>query len=120
MASPLSGSLASAIYSGLKGIFLDATLTRDVFAASSPDVEFDPAAPTQMTFACKAIRDNYSKSEMATGLVLMGDAKILILANSITTVPVVGDRVMIQSATFRIMNVMVDPALALYTCQGRL
>jgi hypothetical protein len=119
MTSPLSGSLAAAVYKGMKALFLDATLVRDTITVPSPDT-FDPAAPTQTTYTCKAIRDNYSNYDMQNNLIAVGDAKILILANSISTQPTNQDRVTIQGTTFSIVNVLVDPALAVWVCQGRL
>ena len=121
MTSVLSGSLARAIYGGMKLLFLDATLLRDVAEPTSPSFDaFDPPAPTTSSFPCKAIRDNYSNYEMASGLVQVGDAKILILAQSLSVTPTIADRVTISGTTFRIINVLIDPATALWTCQGRL
>ena len=46
MTSVLSGSLAKAIYGGMKSLFLDATLLRDVAEPTSPSFDaFDPPAP---------------------------------------------------------------------------
>lgn len=117
MTSPLSGSIASAIYSGLKNIFLDATLTRDTFAASSPDVSFDPADPTQTTYTCKAVPDKVRTFTTPDGLVSRRSASILILANSLSVTPTDGDRVTIRSTTYRVGLVEIDPALACWICE---
>jgi hypothetical protein len=64
--SPLSGSLARTIGRAFNKIFLDATLTRDVASSNSPDIDsFDPPAPTQVTYTCKAIRDTYAVGMIA-------------------------------------------------------
>lgn len=120
MTSPLSGSLATAIYKGMKALFLDATLTRDTVSTNSPDVDrFDPPAPTSTDYTCKAIVDTYSEKFRMDGLVKANDRRVLILANSIGVVPAVNDRVTIRGVTFTVVAVETDPALAVYTCQGR-
>ena len=119
MPSPLTSQIASQIYSGLKSIFLDATLTRDTIVASPDYDPADPPAPTPVDYACLAIKDNYTRFDMAGGLILVGDVKILILAGSITVTPAPQDRVTIQGATFTLIDVVTDPATALWTCQGR-
>lgn len=120
VASPLSGSLATAIYKGMKALFIDATLTRDTVSTTSPDVDrFDPPAPTSTDYACKAIVETYSEKFRMDGLVTINDRRVLILANSISVVPTVNDRVTIWGIVFTVMAVETDPALAVYTCQGR-
>lgn len=120
MASPLSGSLAATIYSGMRNLFLDATLMRDVVLPTSPAYDpADPPAPTPVEYTCKAIKDNYTLRDRADGLILQGDVKILILANSISVSPLLQDRVTIQGVTFTLVDASVDPAMALWTCQGR-
>ena len=117
MTSPLSGSIASSVYSGLKGLFLDATLTRDTFTASSPDVSFDPADPTQTTYTCKAVNDQTRTFTTPDGLVSRRSASILILANSLSVTPIDGDRITIRSTTYRIGIVLIDPANACWICE---
>lgn len=119
MASPLEGALASAIYKGLKGIFLDATLTQDTFASVSPDVAFDPANPTQTSYTCKAVNDKTRTFTTPDGLVSRRSASILILANSLSVTPTDGDRVTIRSKTYRIGMVEIDPAQACWICEVR-
>lgn len=119
MTSLLSGALAAAVYSGLKSLFLDATIERDVLS-SSPD--FDPSDPppaSQVTFSCKAIKDNYSAFDLQNKDIIAGDAKILILANSLAATPQPNDRVTVQGQTFAVINSKIDPANALWECQGR-
>lgn len=119
MTSPLSGSLADQLYKGLKGLFLDATLTRDTFTASSPDVAFDPSDPTQTEYECKAVNDKTRTFTTPDGLVTRRSASILILANSLSVTPVDGDRVTIRSVTYRLGLVEIDPAQACWICEVR-
>ncbi len=120
MVSPLSGPLASLIYTGMKALFLDATLSRDTFAVTSPDVSFDPAAPTTADYACKAIVEVYALKWRQDGLIKQNDRRVMILANSISVTPTVGDRVTISGTTFTLQDVETDPATAVWTCQGRM
>ena len=118
--SPLSGSLAATIGAAFNSLFLDATLTRDVEVTDSPDREsFDPADPTQTAYSCKAIVETYSQMFRRDGLVEANDRKVLILATSLAVTPKAGDRVTISGVTFMVMEVETDPAVAVWTCQGR-
>ena len=119
MASPLSGSLARAIHAGMKGLFLDATLTRDVAGTPSPDTQdFDPVAPTPTDYECKAIHEEYSERWRLEGLVNVGERRVIILAESLSITPQPKDRITIRSETFSIIDVQSDPALATYTCRA--
>lgn len=118
MTSPLEATLAAQVYKGMKALFLDATLTRDV-----PGVITDPAdppAPTPTPYACKAIVETYSNYFRANGLVDIKDRKVLILANSVSIQPTANDRVTISGITFTVMEVGTDPATAVWECKGRM
>lgn len=120
VASPLSGALATAIYKGMKGLFLDATLTKDTASSNSPDIDsFDPPAPTLTDYACKAIVETYAERYRVDGTVKANERKVLILANSLSVTPAVNDRVAIRGVTFTIGEVATDPALAVWECKGR-
>jgi hypothetical protein len=118
MVSPLSGSLAAQIYSGMKDLFIDATYTVDV-----PGVIVDPAdppAPTPTDYSCKAIVEKYADYYSLNGLVGDGDRRVLILANSLSVRPVVNSRVTVSGVQFTVVRVETDPATAVWTLQGRL
>src|SRR6185369_14719456 len=110
MVSPLSGSLAAQIYAGMKNLFLDATYTVDV-----PGTIVDPAdppAPTPTDYPCLAIVETYSDYFSKGGLVLDGDRKVLILANSLAVRPVVNSRITVSGTQFTTVSVGTDPATA--------
>lgn len=119
MASPLSGSLASLIYTGMKALFLDATLTRD--GANSGDA-YDPDTATATVYTCKAIAE-YSKGTQGTDMAGSTDAMILILANSLSVVPEPLDRIAIPSQNISGVipgdkkAVTSDPARATWSCR---
>jgi hypothetical protein len=125
MTSPLVNSLANTIGKAMAFLFLDATLTRDV-----PGIIVDPAdppAPTQSTFACKAIEEEYGTLARAQGLVSETDIQVLILANSLATDPKPLDRITIRGKTVTIIPggsggappVQSDPARATWSCRCR-
>lgn len=117
MTSPLLGSLAKTIGKAMGGLFLDATLTRDVQGVGSDPA--DPPAPTPVEYACKAIHEQYSERFRLEGLVRDGDRKVLILATSLDVEPSPGDRITIDGFVFLIINTATDPARAVWTCQAR-
>ncbi len=123
MTSPLSGSLARTINRALAPIFLDATLTRDVPAVATDPA--DPPAPTQVTYTCKAIEEEYSAGLRGGGLVGAKDVPILILAASLSVAPQPMDRITIRGYTVTIVPadaggmkaVRSDPARATWMCR---
>jgi hypothetical protein len=118
MTSPLESALATQIYKGMKNLFLDATLTRDVAGTITDPA--DPPAPTATPYACKAIVETYSDYFRQNGMVDAKDRKVLILADSLTVQPVPNDRVTISGITFTVMEVGTDPATAVWECKGRM
>lgn len=118
MTSPLSGSLATQIYKGMKALFLDATYTVDVPGTITDPA--DPPAPTPTDYACKAIVEKYSDYFSKQGLVQDGDRRVIILADSLSVRPVANARVTIQGITFTVISVDTDPATAAWEIQGRM
>lgn len=131
VASPLLGSLATTIGNALASTFLDATLTRDVAGVASDPA--DPPAPTQVSYSCKAIEQEYGAGLRGQGLVGATDIEVLILANSFkdssgvaaTVEPAPLDRITIRSNTVSIVGdnaqgmkpVRTDPARATWMCR---
>lgn len=125
MASPLLGSIANTIGNAMAGLFLDATLTRDVPGVATDPA--DPPAPTPVVYTCKAIEENYSAGLRGQGLVDARDIQVLILANSISVEPQPLDRITIRSRAVTIVPadaagmkaVQSDPARATWLCRCR-
>jgi hypothetical protein len=117
MVSPLEGSLAKTIYGAMKSLFIDATLVRDTPGSGA---SYDPAAPTQTSYACKAIVDTYSEYTRANGFASESDRKIIILTKSLSVTPVPNDRITVRGVTYAILTVAADPALATWECKGHI
>jgi hypothetical protein len=103
----------------MKGLFLDATLTRDVIPDSPAYDPADPPVPSSTDYTCKAIVEVYSDYFRKNGLVDAKDRKVLILADSLSVTPKANDRVTISGVTFTVMEVDTDPATAVWECKGR-
>jgi hypothetical protein len=121
MASPLSGSLAKAVYGGMKGLFLDATLIRTTPGTPDPATPWVEPEPTTVPYTCKAIVEQYSDLMVANGLVQVNDRKLLVLTQSLSVTPqLVTDTLTIRSVTYQLIGqVKTDPALAVWELQGR-
>lgn len=121
----LDGELAALIGDVASEFFLDATLTRDVAAIGSPDVAYDPVMPTQVTYACKAIEEQYGAGLRRDGLVAGNEIEILILASTLATEPRSLDRLTIRGKTVTVVPpdvggltaVRSDPARATWLCR---
>lgn len=117
MASILETQLASLIYTGMKSLFLDATLTRD--GANSGDA-YDPDTAAATVYNCKAIPVQDAKGTQN----LEGDSEVmvLILANSLSVTPEPLDRIAVPSRGIagvipdRKKAVTSDPARATWKC----
>lgn len=122
MASPLSGSLAKTVGKAFKGLFLDATLTRET-PGTGP--AYDPGPSTTVEYVCKAIHDQWSSFDIANSLVEASERKILILATSLAVEPASGDKITIRGETFTISGsasgkpaVATDPAKAVFVMRA--
>lgn len=89
MVSPLAGPLAKTIFKSFKGIFLDATLTRDGVNSGQG---YSPNLAEPTVYTCKAIAQP-SSGARGTDIVSETDTKILILRNSLSVSPEPLDRI---------------------------
>ncbi len=118
MVSPLIG-LSATVYKSFKSIFLDATLTRD---GANSGHAYDPDTATATVYPCKAIAE-YTTGTSGTDMAGAADAKVTILANSLSVQPEPMDRIAIAVQGFSgvIANdpkaVVSDPAKATWQCR---
>lgn len=118
MVSPLESALAKTVGKAMRGLFMDAVLTRDVVPDSPAFDPFDPPAPVPVEYQCKAIVEAYADKFRLEGLVAANERKVLILATSLSVRPQPQDRVTIRGITFTITDVKTDPAEAVFECKG--
>jgi hypothetical protein len=116
VASILEGALAQTIGKAMAGTFYAATVTR-LTPGAGPS--HDPGEPTETDYTCKAIVDTYKAWERVGTTIQANDRKVLVLATSLDIVPKPGDTVTIRGATYTVVDVGSDPALATYKLQVR-
>lgn len=108
--------LPATVAGAFSSTFRDAALVRDVAVAGSDPA--DPPPPTQASFACKALVEDYSERYKLEGTVRESDRKLMILAATLSTTPHVGDRVTLQGSTYQVIGpIGTDPATAVWTCR---
>lgn len=94
------------------------TLTKNVQGTRDPNNLAGGREGTPTTHQFRGIRMGLSALRKDT---ILPDARdvILILGDTITptAIPIEGDRVLVESTTFTIVNVSRDPDAASYTCQ---
>lgn len=124
MSGLLDSELARMIAIDLGDEFLDATLIRKAAVAGTN--AWTPGTPQEEEYSCKAMHDEWSASRVAGGLVEASDRKVMILAQTLSTTPVPGDKITIRYETFTIVSdgggqpaVMTDPAQAVWTVRAR-
>ena len=71
------------------------------------------------SFPCRGFVESYSDFIRAGGGIRDTDSKIVVLADTLKTVPQPGDDIRIRGATYNVVDVRSDPARATYTLQGR-
>jgi len=122
MGNPLFGVDISGLINANVGPGVnDATLTKVSPGTRTPGQLTGGTNPTSTSYDCKAFVDPIDRSRIDGTLVKDGDALVQIVGDSVAAgqVPAVGDTVTILSRTYEIVAIEVDPALALYSCQGR-
>lgn len=120
--SLLDGELADIINDALEGADLpfDLTLSRDVPGSTAPPYsQWNPGPPTTQTHACRGFVDDYRADQRDGTLIQLNDRKVVILAPSLSVVPVPGDKITARGIEYTAVTVQADPALATYTCQAR-
>lgn len=114
----LEGDIAKAIYAGFRGKLLKGTLTRTV-PGGGLDAHGDPIASTVASFPCEGFVENFSAFYRAQAGIPDTDVKVLIFAQSITTVPTKDDVITFRGTKYQIRRILeIDPAVATYQLQG--
>lgn len=117
MASLLESQIRKTVASAFHGRLLTGTL-RHVSVASL-DAFGDPVPGTVTTSTFDGIVDSFSAEFATAAGIPVTDARILIIAGSLSTTPVKDDQVKIRDQWFQLrQEVQRDPALATHTFAG--
>lgn len=111
----LDGGIATIIANALDFLLLDGTLRRE--NVTGLDSYGNPVLGTPVTYTFRGFEDEYTAGYRARAGIPETDVKIVIAANSISTMPVADDRLTIRSGWYQARNVVTDPARAVYEVQ---
>ena len=114
--SLLDGDLAADIAEAMDDVAQGCIITRMLPGDGPPH---NPGDPVPDPHACKGYVDDYDLDQIDGTLIQENDRKVVILAASIDIVPKPQMTVTIRGATYTVLRVSADPALATYTLQAR-
>jgi hypothetical protein len=114
LGSLLESGVKRAVAVGFKGTLSQGVIRREVVAAL--DSLGDPAEATVHTFAFEGIRNSFNLAFAQAAGIPVTDARIVVIAGSLTTVPEQDDKIELRGAWYQVRSVVeVDPADATYT-----
>lgn len=117
MASLLESAIKKQVASAFKGRLLTGTLRR--VAHSTVDQYGDPVAGTAETWTFDGIVDTFSAFYAAQAGIAATDARILIIAGSLSTTPSKDDQVKLRDSWYQLRRqVESDPAGATFIFSG--
>tara|TARA_R110000850_G_scaffold272752_2_gene408196 strand:+ start:12114 stop:12488 length:375 start_codon:yes stop_codon:yes gene_type:complete len=122
MGNPLFGvNISGLINANIGPGVNDAVLTKTTNGTRNGGQLTGGTNPTTTTHACKGFVDLLNKNRLEGSVVQDTDSLVAIIGDSIAggAVPTAGDRVTIVGKEYNIIEVTVDPALAVYNCVGR-
>ena len=113
--------IAALVNQHIANLLLDAVLIKIIHGERDLDNITAGMPFIVKEFEAKGLVDDYENDIVDGTLILEGDKRVLLIANSIVDnqIPVVGDHLLIENATYKIISVSKDPASATYTCQCR-
>ncbi len=113
--------IAGQIAQALGGHLLPATLTKVIPGARTPSNLPGGTGATTADYTARGIIEDYTDAQIDGTLIAAGDRKVLLLGASIAgaAVPMPGDRVTIEGATYNVRRVERDPAGATYSLTVR-
>jgi hypothetical protein len=116
MASILEGELAEALISGLVEAGIPYALTVSRITPADPIFGGDP---TITPYPCQGWRDEYSLDLIDGTLIQSSDARVFIIASSLSITPTAADTITIGGVSYSIISVGIDPAGACWDIQAR-
>lgn len=110
-------TIRTEIQRGFAGKLRTCTLRRDPVASLAETG--DPIAASPQTWQFDGMRDSFNAQFAAAAGIPVTDVRILIIAGSLATVPLIDDKIQVEGVWFQVrMLVSVDPATATYTLAG--
>lgn len=113
--------IATIVHDAFKGQLVEATLKS---VAEGTRTAGNLAAGRALTFTdhvTEGILSDYTDFQVDGTRIRRGDRKVLLLAKPLlAVVPKTEDQIVIEGATFNVINIERDPAAATYECQVRL
>lgn len=118
----LSGFIARQLAKGLGKHVKPATLIKPTNTTRTTGAVSGGLNPTEASYAAKGWVEAYEARFIDGTTVKIDDRRISLLGATISSgqVPTAGDKITIESATYRVIGVPGrDPDSAVYECQGR-
>lgn len=121
MSSILEGELASIISEALidADVPYPVTITRTVPGGPGPNPWDPPIDPVITDYVGQGFVEAYRADEIDGTLILATDLRIIVLLPTLAITPAVSDTVTVRGATYSLISVSPDPALATAALQAR-
>ncbi|MBX9452043.1 MAG: hypothetical protein KL801_09410 [Mesorhizobium sp.] len=119
MASILLGSFADDVTTALEAADVPYALTISRTETVPGPNPWDPPVETTTHYACRGWRDQYALEEIDGTLILSTDARVLILASSLSITPATTDLLDLDGSDHAIASIKRDPSGALWDLQVR-
>jgi hypothetical protein len=117
VASLLESSIRNQVAAALRGQLLTCILRR--VASTALDDYGDPVPGTATTYSFDGMRDTFRAEFAVASGIPVTDAKILIVAGSLATIPTKDDQVKIRDQWYQLRRITAqDPAGATYEFAG--
>ena len=113
----LTGGIAKIVQGATKAITYAMTLVRSTVAAGNEAWEIGVTSET--SYACQGVVLDYKEYRVDGKIIQQGDRQVLIIASTLTIVPIPGDKIHAQGEIYSVVNSTRDPASATYTLQVR-
>jgi hypothetical protein len=119
MTSPLVKKIASALNSALPsaGVTESATLIRSIAGTRTPSSLVDGTNATTTSYACKGFVSTERHAKIGETLVETTDRVVCLVGASLPVTPLAKDKITIDGATQRIVDLEGSPAM--WTCLCR-
>ncbi len=116
MATLLESKIKAQVAAAFAGKLLTGTLRR--IAVTALDDAGNPATTSAATYSFDGIRDTFDARFRAQAQIPETDVKVLIIAGSLSTTPVIDDQIKINDVWHQVRAILaVDPAGATYELQ---